>query len=140
MRNRVQYTHLAKIIKDSHPFELLHLAMKAAQGHSWPQLLEGLIHELHLLACGQEDDDFGAQVRLDEGPQHIELLMQLTDHVSLQCTLASQLWHTVWSDTHDAKDCTHVIDDKYKSWRQNALSGYYAQAVSRKMGQTAAVW
>ena len=65
--------------------------MKAAQRQTRPQLFEGLIHELHLLACGQEDDDFGAQVRLDEGPQHIELLVQLTDHVSLQCTPASGL-------------------------------------------------
>ena len=75
--------HLTKVIEDGHPLELLHLAMQAAQGHSRPQLLEGLIHELHLLACGQEDDDFGAQVGLDEGPQHIELLVKLTYHVSL---------------------------------------------------------
>ena len=59
--------------------------MQAAQGHSGPQLLESLIHELHLLAGGQEDDDLGAQVGLDEGPQHIHLLVKLTDNICLQC-------------------------------------------------------
>lgn len=96
-----QGCHLTEVIEDGHPLELFHLAMKAAQGHSRPQLLEGLIHELHLLACGQKDDDFGAQVRLDEGPQHIELLVKLTNHISLHCTLASQpelLSRLAWLD------------------------------------------
>ena len=62
--------------------------MQAAQRHSRPQLLEGFIHELHLLAGRQEDDDFGAQVRFDEGPKHVHLLVQLTDHVGLQYSIS----------------------------------------------------
>lgn len=60
--------------------------MQAAQGHAGPQLLEGFIHELHLLACRQKDDHFGAQVGLDEGPQDVHLLVKLTNHVSLHST------------------------------------------------------
>ena len=78
------HPHLAEVIEDSHALELLHLAVQAPQGHSRSQLLERLIHELDLLACGQEHDDLGAQVCFDEGPEHVDLLVQLTDDVSLQ--------------------------------------------------------
>ena len=61
-----QDCHLAKVVKDCHSLELLHLAMQASQGYSRSQLLESLIHEFHLLACGQEDYDLGLLVCLDE--------------------------------------------------------------------------
>ena len=76
--------YLTEVIEDSHSLELLHLAVQAPQRHSRPQLLESLVHELDLLTCGEEDNDLGAQVRLDEGPQHVHLLMQLTNDISLQ--------------------------------------------------------
>lgn len=75
--------HLAEVIKDSHALKLLHLAVQAPERCSRAQLLEGFIHELHLLAGGQEDNDFGLQVGLDEGPQHIHLLLQLAHHICL---------------------------------------------------------
>ncbi len=77
-------SYLTEIIEDSHPLELLHFAVQASQWNTWPQLLESFIHELDLLACGQEDYDLGAQMGLDKGPQHIQLLVQLADDISLQ--------------------------------------------------------
>lgn len=68
-------TDLTEVIEDCHALELLHFAMQAPQGHPRPQLLECFIHKLHLLAGGQEHNDFGAEMGLDEGPQHIHLLM-----------------------------------------------------------------
>ena len=56
------HPHLTEVIEDSHALELLHFAVQAPQGHSRPQLLERLIHELDLLACGQKHDDLGSQV------------------------------------------------------------------------------
>lgn len=35
-----------------------------------------LSRETHLLACREEHDRLGVQVRLDEGPQHVELLLE----------------------------------------------------------------
>lgn len=83
--------YLTEVIEDSHSLELLHLAVQAPQWHSRPQLFESLIHELHLLTCGEEHNDLGAQVRLNEGPQHIHLLVQLTNDVSLQHSTESVL-------------------------------------------------
>ncbi|KAA6424160.1 MAG: hypothetical protein FRX49_06119 [Trebouxia sp. A1-2] len=37
------------------------MAGMAPQWHSRPQLFESLIHELHLLTCGEEHNDLGAQ-------------------------------------------------------------------------------
>ena len=83
--------YLTEVIEDSHSLELLHLAVQAPQRHTWPQLLESLIHELDLLTCGEEHNDLGAQVGLDEGPQHIHLLVQPTNDVSLQHSTESVL-------------------------------------------------
>ena len=98
-----QLLYLTEIIEDSHSLELLHFAMQAPQRHSRPQLLERLIHELDLFTCGEEDNDLGAQVGLDEGPQHIHLLMQLTNDISLQHSTESVL------STAQLRDKSHIL-------------------------------
>lgn len=86
-----EHLYLTEVIEHSHSLELLHLAVQAPQRHSRPQLLESLVHEFDLLTCGEEHNDLGAQVGLDEGPQHIHLLMQLTNDISLQHSTESVL-------------------------------------------------
>ncbi len=56
-----------------HAFELIHVAVEPAQRHAGPQPPERFKHKSNLLAGGEKDDDFGAQVRLDERPQHVKL-------------------------------------------------------------------
>ena len=53
------------------------LAVEVEHAHARLQAIEGLVDESHLLARREEEDTLGLEVRLDEGPNDVELLGQL---------------------------------------------------------------
>ncbi|KAL3295314.1 ATP-dependent RNA helicase dbp4 [Colletotrichum asianum] len=74
---------LGEAFRDLHALQLLLLAEEVEEGDTGLQVSEGLVGEADLLAGGEEDDDLGAEVGLDEAVEGVELLGERGDDVVL---------------------------------------------------------